>query len=99
MNVFNYGGYKEFLKDYIKQNASRGIISQVAENCGCDRTYISQVLNGKADLTPDHIMQLCEGLGLGEEESGYLLLLLLKDRSASAKAKKNLDAKLARLKR
>lgn len=98
MNVFSHNTYKQFLKAVIAHHDARGIISQIATICGCDRTYISQVLNGKADLTPDHIIQFSEHFGLDEIESNYLLLLLLRDRSASAKARKSLEARLKTLK-
>lgn len=99
MNVFAYNTYKEFLKAYIMQNELHGIISQVASACGCDRTYISQVLNGKAELTPDHIIQFCEYLSLNETETNYILLLSLRDRSASIKARKSLDIRIKQIKK
>jgi len=98
MNVFTYSTYKEFLKAFIAHNGSRGIISQIASICACDRTYISQVLNGKADMTPDHMIQFCENFGFDEAESNFLLTLLLRDRSTSPKARRSLDGKLKQLK-
>ncbi len=98
MNIFIYNTYKQFLKAFISRHDARGIISQIAAICGCDRTYISQVLNGKADLTPDHMIQFSEHYGLDEIESNYLLLLLLRDRSASLKVRRNLGIRLRTLK-
>lgn len=97
MNVFEFDSYKAFLKSYISQNEVRGVITHLAAACGCDRTYISQVLNGKVDLTPDHMVQLCSDLNLSDLDSKYLLLLLLRDRSTSAKARAKLSQKVAAL--
>lgn len=95
MNVFTYQNYKTFLKDFIKRNKHKGLISQIAEVCGCDRTYISQILKGKADLLPDHMIRLTHFLNLNESESDYLLHLLLKDRANSLSSKNLFETKLA----
>lgn len=98
MNVFSFGTYKEFFRAYIAENKQKGLISQMALDCGCDRTYLSQVLNGKADLTPDHLVQFCDRLQFKEVESRYLMLLLLRDRASSIAARKSFDSKLQELK-
>jgi uncharacterized protein (TIGR02147 family) len=99
MNIFIFNTYKEFLRAYIEEHKQKGLISRLANDCGCDRTYLSQVLNGKADLTPDHMTQMCDRLGFGEVDSRYLLLLLLRDRSSSPTARKSFALKLETLKR
>lgn len=98
MNVFVFKTYKMFLADYLKKNKHKGLVSKIAEVCGCDRTYISQVLNGKAELLPDHMVRLTEYLGLTELESDYLINLLLKDRATSIAAKNIFEAKLKKIK-
>lgn len=98
MKIHTFKNYKEYFKTFLEENRAKGIVSLVATACGCDRTYLSQVLNGKADLTPDHIIQFCEHFDLGPNESQYLLLLLLRDRSASATAKRRLQKQLDELK-
>ncbi len=97
MNIYNYTSYKKFLSEYIKINSHRGLISEIAKAAGCDRTYISQVLGGKADLLPDHVIRLSHFLLLDEPAADYLLHLLLKDRSASTEAKKKFELKLEKL--
>lgn len=98
MTVFRYNTYKDFLRAYIDANPQKGVISQVASLCGCDRTYLSQVLNGKAELTPDHLVQFSDSIGLSEEEAQYLMMVLLRDRSGSATSRKSLDTKIEKLK-
>lgn len=99
MNVFSFNTYKDFLHSYIYENKQKGLISQIAGKCGCDRTYLSQVLNGKADLTPDHMIQFCDKLGLSDMESRYLLLVLLRDRSSALAARKSFQLKIDHLKK
>src|SRR6185312_9309405 len=99
MNVYVHNTYKEFFHAYIAENKQRGLVAQIAMICGCDRTYISQVLNGKAELTPDHLIQFCDTLGYGELETEYLMLLLLRDRASALSARKSFQAKIDKLKR
>lgn len=96
MNVFTYQNYKTFLRDFIKRNKHKGLISQIAEVCGCDRTYISQILKGKAELIPDHMIRFTNFLNLNELESDYLLNLLLKDRATSLSSKNLFEIKLTK---
>lgn len=97
MDIFTYQNYKTFLRDYIKKNKHKGLISQIALICGCDRTYISQVLKGKADLIPDHMVKLTNYLNYSETESEYLLYLLLKDRSSTLVSKNIFEAKVKKV--
>lgn len=99
MNVFSCTGYKEFLRGFIEARKRKGVVSEVAAYCGCDRTYLSQVLNGKADLTPDHVVRFCDALELDENESRYLMLMLLKDRASAPAARKSFQEKLDKLRR
>jgi len=99
MDVYTYVDYKAFLRGYIAHHKQKGLISQIASACGCDRTYLSQVLNAKADLTPDHMIQFCEVLGFDETQSRYLLYLLLRDRSSSLAARRKWQHKVEALKR
>lgn len=99
MDTYLHNTYKEFLRAYIADSTQKGPVSRIATMCGCDRTYLSQVLNGKADLTPDHLIQLCDALDCSEMESRYLLLLLLRDRASALAARRSFQRKIDKLKR
>jgi uncharacterized protein (TIGR02147 family) len=94
MNVFESTSYKNFLNDYIKNAERRGVISELARAAGCTHSYMSQVLNGKPDLTPDQGWALTEYLSLSKEEADYFFTLVLFDRAVGLKLKKSLEAKL-----
>ncbi|MDG0817190.1 TIGR02147 family protein [Bdellovibrio svalbardensis] len=94
--VFGYHSYKKYLKD-ISEMQGRGAISKLAEAAGCDRTYLSQCLSSKVQLTPDHILGLAEYLNLSEAEEEYFLLLLLFERSASRTAQLKIKKKMEKL--
>lgn len=98
MDIFTFKSYKALIASYLKKNAYKGLISKIAEACGCDRTYISQVLNGKADLLPDHMARFCDHLNLTELESDYVMNLLLKDRATTAVARQIFENKMQKIK-
>lgn len=97
MNVFESTSYKNFLNGYIKQTERRGVISELARAAGCTHSYMSQVLNGKPDLTPDQAWALTEHLSFSKDESDYFFTMLLFDRAVSPKLKKSLETKLKSL--
>ncbi len=99
MNAFQVKSYKDYFKQYINLNDRKGIITQVAKYCGCDRTYFSQMLNGKIELTPDHLIQFCDSASLNAQESEYLLLLLLRDRSANLLVKNKLQGQIDKIRK
>lgn len=99
MSVYDYTSYKAFLKDQIEKKKRVGLMTDLAAAAGCDRTYLSQVLSGKAQLTPDHAVNLAEAFSLDPDESDYFLLLVLRERSSNAKASKRISLKLDHLRK
>jgi len=99
MSIYEYGSYKTFLRDQIKRMKRTGLMTELARSAGCDRTYLSQVLSGKVQLTSDHAVNLAEALALDTEESDYFLLLVLKERSSNPAATMKIAARLERLRK
>lgn len=97
LNIFEYDDYKSFLRDYISSQETRGAVAELAQSAGCDRTYLSQALNGKVQLTADHIINLGEALNMSESEKNYFLHLLLHDRAGSSSARVLLKRKLDKM--
>lgn len=97
MRIFDYQSYKEFLIDWIKKVGERGSLTRMAEAAGCHRSYLSQVLSTKVDLTMDHAVNLITFLGLNAIEGEYFLTCVMHDRSTSASAKKFFLGKLKKL--
>lgn len=96
MSVFDFNSYKLFLKDVIVKMKRPRLMTDLAKAAGCNRTYLSQVLSGKSNLTADHIVNLATTLSMDEDESDFFLLLLLKDRSVNASAEKKLQERIER---
>ncbi|MGE3260207.1 MAG: TIGR02147 family protein [Bacteriovoracia bacterium] len=77
--IFDFLSYKEFLE----KRSGRGFRSQMAEAIGCQRAFISQVLQGEAHFNLEHGERLGRFLELGEEELHYFLLLIQYERAGT----------------
>jgi uncharacterized protein (TIGR02147 family) len=99
IRCFDYTSYKSFLKAVIDQAERRGMVTELAEAAGCQRSYLSQVLNGPAQLTPDHAFGIADHLRFTSSESDYFLLLVDHERAATLKLRKRLSEKLESLRR
>jgi uncharacterized protein (TIGR02147 family) len=89
VDIFDYDDYKSFLEGYISGNAGiRGIKSFLAKAAGTERSYFSQVLNSKAQLTPDQAYQLSLSLEMTEGEREYWMLLVECGRTGTLTYKK-----------
>jgi uncharacterized protein (TIGR02147 family) len=100
ISPFSYENYKTYLSAAISASQpSWGAVSRVAEAGGCQRAYLSRVLNGDVHLTPDHAHGIAEHFALTEAESEYFFSLVELGRAATAAYKKRLNLKLAKLRR
>lgn len=94
--IFEYNSYKKYLKDLTINHYK---VSELATIAGCHRTYFSQVLNGKAQLTIDHILNLADILKFNEVEKNYFLNLCFLGRASLIRTKDNLKKKLEQLRK
>lgn len=80
-SVFDFKDYKSFL---LALNQDGGFsITQLAEAAGCQRSYLSRVINGPLHLTPDQCFLLTSFLHLNESEAQHLHSLLEYDRASA----------------
>lgn len=98
MKIFEFVSYKKYLNHYIETSERRGLISELAKAAGCTHSYLSQVLNGKPELTPDHAWALADHLSLSKNEADYFFFLVLNERAVHHKLKKHLEQKMKNLK-
>lgn len=88
MDVFSYGNCTEFLlKTVNAKDSPWGSQSRLAEAAGCQRSYFSQVLKGRATLTQDQAMGIAGYLNLSVDETSYFLLLTSLERASTEKLK------------
>lgn len=75
MKIFSHDNYLNVLKDAIKENGKvYGYRAQLAEAAGCQRSFMSQVLHGKADLLLEHAAGLAKFWNLTDGESDFFIL-------------------------
>jgi len=98
LRVFEFNSYKTYLKKLISSAEKKyGMTSKLAEAASCQRSYLSQVLNGNVHLTPDHGYGISQFLKFSEIEADYFLLLLEYDRAATSLFKSRIEAKLKKI--
>ncbi|KHD87784.1 MAG: hypothetical protein OM95_12270 [Bdellovibrio sp. ArHS] len=75
--LFDFDNYQDFLSFYVSNpEAPRGLRTELAKAMQCQAAYLSQVLNGKAELTEDHAFKLVNHLGFSNIEKEYFTLLV-----------------------
>ncbi|HVK60338.1 MAG TPA: TIGR02147 family protein [Bdellovibrionales bacterium] len=98
--VFEFKDYKAYLKDVLKTKTPKwGSISRMAEAAGCQRAYLSRVLNSEVHITPDHAFGIAAFLRLSEAESDFFLLLVDQERASSAAYRVRVNEKISRMRR
>ncbi len=92
--VFDFKDYKSFL---LALNQEGGFsITQLAEAAGCQRSYLSRVINGPLHLTPDQCFLLATFLHLNESEAQHLHSLLEYDRASAQAYRQNIASRIKR---
>lgn len=93
--VYDYNDYKKFLNDEIDRNAEvRGYKSLLADAAGCQRSFMSQVLNGSVHLTPDHAIGLSAFWKMDTETTEFFLDLVNHGRAATPALRAYLEKRL-----
>jgi uncharacterized protein (TIGR02147 family) len=95
--LFEFAGYKEYLKAYLQGQPKRGAVKELAASAGCQPSYLSQVLTRPVHLTPDQAIGLSEALPLGAVEREYFLLLVDHARASTRKLRQHLEKKMREL--
>src|SRR5438876_832579 len=75
--IYKHTHYLAYLREAVGQKGARtGHKGVLAEAIGCQKTYLSKVLNGDADLSLEQALKACEHFRLSEDESQYFMLLV-----------------------
>ena len=98
-NIYEFDSYKTYLKQLISEHIEkRGFQASLARAAGCQPSYISQALSGKAELLVDHAAGISEFVGLNQAETEYFITLVQFARATSPILKKIMKTKLQTLK-
>jgi len=90
--IFDFKDYKQYLRERIASypKKGRGMRSALATAIRCQPAYLSQVLNGNADISLDQADAINTFLGHNKEEGRFCLLLVQAARAASHSLKQHL---------
>jgi len=97
MFIFSESDYRVALKKLVQEKRadhSHFNFEFLAKAARIQKSYLSKVIHGSADLNPDQLFLMSTVLGLSEEEHEYLLLLLEHARSAIEGRRKELLKKI-----
>lgn len=84
MSIYQYGSYVAYLKEVFPTSGpERGRRSALVKYLGCQTSFISQVLGGRAHLAMEHAIKVAEFLRLSAQETDYFITLVQKDRAGS----------------
>jgi uncharacterized protein (TIGR02147 family) len=93
--LYDSNDYKSFLRHKIFENRSvRGYKTRLARAAGCQKSFLSQVLNSHVHLTPDHAAGLCRLWKLEADEASYFLDLVAYARAATPALKGFIEQRL-----
>jgi len=93
MNVYNFDDYRKFFAQRVKSARASGsslTFAKIADQMGVQRSYFSQVLNGRGNLTADQLFLAGKACALAEEDIEFLVLLLEIERCSVKERKSKL---------
>lgn len=97
--LFGCEDYRDFLRSMISQNAlHRGYQTRLAQSAGCQAAYLSHVLSGRAEFTPEHAEKLISFWDLGDEEGEYFFQLVHLARAGTPGLKQRIRNRLSEVK-
>ncbi|SMF55100.1 DUF4423 domain-containing protein [Pseudobacteriovorax antillogorgiicola] len=97
MSVFSGFCYRKILKMLVersKQSSQSLTFQQLAESARIPKSYLSKVMNHKAELSHDQLYLICKHLPISKFHKDYLHLLLEYDRSSIEERRKELFKKI-----
>lgn len=84
IDIFETHHYRDYLISKVGGKDRRtGVKSRLAETLRCQASFLSQVLNGKAELTPEQAVEANRFFGHSPEEANFFILLVLQARAGS----------------
>ena len=84
MNVYEHLSYRDLFRRAIEERKrldARVTFQAFADAIRIQKSYLSKVLKGSADFSPDQLFLACDFLALDREQRRYVSLLLELERS------------------
>ena len=97
ISVFDYLEIREYLLDLVAERGERGFKARIADASGCQRSFLSQVLRGTAQLTAEHAIGIAEAMGFSDLETLYFEVLVAQARAGTIKLRRHYKRRLGEL--
>lgn len=94
MDIYKYDDYKKIIIDWIASSKIKGAKTQLSKSANCSPSWITRVLHGSLQLTPDQAMGVAVFLNFNEFETDYFMNLVDLERAATPRLKKQIEKKL-----
>lgn len=94
-SIFEYEEYRDFLTDHLSSQG-KGAKLRLAEILTCQPGYISQILAGTANMSPEQAEKFTSEMGWSSPMTQYFLLLVAHARAGTTGLKKHLAGELSR---
>ncbi len=95
MRVYEAADYKEFLgAKIIAYRMVKGYKSRIAKAAGFSPSFLSQVIHGHVELTPEHAIRLAHFWELDEYETDYFMMLVDHSRAGSVILRDRIASKM-----
>lgn len=98
-SLFGYADYKSYVNHRLESSQTRGQRSALARTLGCQSAYVSAVLRGSADFTPEQGEGINQFFGHNETEADFFLLLLQWQRAGTESLRQRLFHQLEKIRR
>jgi transcriptional regulator with XRE-family HTH domain len=93
--LFEYREYKTLIRAFIRANhAVYGYQSKMAKAAGCQRSFLSQVLNGTVHLTPEHAVRIAGFWQLDAAGTDFFVTLVMLGRAGNEELRSYLSGRL-----
>jgi uncharacterized protein (TIGR02147 family) len=95
-SLYNHTDYKRYVNEWIENLPKKGFgeFRRMSHALGVSTTMISQVFRGDKHLSLELACDLCDHLGLDDDDTEYFLLLVDAARAGSHKLQKRLERQI-----
>lgn len=98
-SIFGYKNFRKFIRDSFRSRAKNGFgeATKLATALRVNNTFISQVLRGDKNLSPEQALATAAHFNLNELETEFFLLLTQMDRAGDKTYRAFVEKKIAKL--
>jgi uncharacterized protein (TIGR02147 family) len=100
-SIFDFKDYRTYLHEKIASFPHRGhgVQVRIASALRCQPAYVSRVLQGNADFSPEQADLINEFFGHSQEEADYFVLLVLAGRAGTKRLRAHFEKQIQEIQR